>query len=161
MEKNKSIAKNKFILIGLLIIILILIYKSTQINLPLSAPNLIVKVNGKKFEATKNEYNWSSFKNSNSNLGYRVVEVAKKIKPYKVPGEVHLKLMLSSDKNIKNFNIRQVLRTDKENYVLKDIDLTNDSIRVPKEAGEYTYFIYAGWDEDHFVEYIVKVVVEE
>lgn len=57
METNKLIAKNKFILIGLFAIILILIYESTQIDLPLSAPKLIVKVNGKKFEATKNEYN--------------------------------------------------------------------------------------------------------
>ena len=153
--------KNKFILIGLFIIILILIYESTQINLPLSAPNLIVKVNGKKFEATKNEYNWSSFKNSNSNLGYYVVEAAKKIKPYKVLGESYLELILSSSKNIKNFNIKQVLGTDKDNYVLKDIDLTNNSIKVPKEMGEYTYYIYVGWDEDHFVEYIVKVVVEQ
>lgn len=153
--------KNKFILIGLFAIILILIYESTQINLPLSAPNLIVKVNDKKFEATKNEYNWSSYKNSNSNLGYYVVEAAKKIKPYKVERESHLKLVLSSNKNMKNFKVKQVLGTDKDNYVFKDIELINNSIKIPKEAGEYTYYIYAGWDEDHFVEYIVKVVVEE
>lgn len=153
--------KNKFILIGLFIIILIFIYEITKIDLPLSAPNLIVKVNDKKFQATKNEYNWSSFKNSNSNLGCSIVEAAKKIKPYKVQRESQLKLMLSSSKNIKNFNVKQVLVTDKENYALKDIDFTNNSIKVLKEVGEYTYYIYAGWDEDHFVEYIVKVVVEE
>lgn len=72
-----------------------------------------------------------------------------------------MKLVLSSSKNIKNFNVKQVLGIDKDNYVLKDIELTNNSIKIPKEAGEYTYYIYAGWDEDHFVEYIVKVVVEE
>lgn len=162
MKRFKQIVEKRFLLVGIFIIILLFfMYEYSTMNIPLSVPNLIIEVNGEKFTAIKNEYNWSNFKQSNSNLGDYAIETAKKINPHKVHECSDLKLTLSSDKNIKSFKVKQVIGTNKNNYVLKDVNLTNNIIKIPEKTGEYIYYIYAEWDENHFAEYIIKVIAEE
>ncbi|WP_282804615.1 hypothetical protein [Clostridium tetani] len=155
--------KNKyylFIIFGVLIILFI-DYKFTFNDIPSSMPSLKVRFDNGTFYATPNGYNWSSSKNSSSNLGYYSIEIAKEIKAIKVPQNGNLKLILSSDKGLKIFNVKQIIGTTIDNHTLKDINLNDNIIITPENNGEYIYYVYADWGDNHFVEYIIKIVVED
>lgn len=152
----KDIIKTKYIVLLLFLIFLIL--GNGAVKIPWVAPSLTCEVNGEKFKAVKNEHMWSD--TGNSNLGMTMKKAKEKLEGHKLAGGSTLKVKLSSDKEIKDFTVKQFGVDD--NGVISNIDVTlkDNVITLVEKPGEYIYSFIATWDEKHWVEYLAKIVIE-
>ena len=151
--KNKS----NYIICSIVLILVVFMSVGYFSNkTPFVAPTLKVITDDNEFYADKNGCNW----NNESSTGTKPTIFAHKIKSHIVPKNSELKLILSNDKNIQNFNIKQITELDDLNYKTIDMTNSNRTITTPNTEGEYNYYIYAGWKNDYYVDYMIKIKVE-
>ncbi|WP_160680723.1 hypothetical protein [Clostridium sp. C8-1-8] len=155
-----KIKSKKVVLILILIIILIMIFLigfSQSFKHPIKPPELKITSDKVSFLAVKNEYNW--FENTGStNLGTYSIEKAKSIKGYKIGKGQIIRLELTSNKGLKEFNVKKVEGTSIYDYNITDIT-TETSFIAPEQPGEYIYQVDAFWDDTHSIQYVFKVFV--
>lgn len=155
----KDIIKMRLIAAFLVGFLCFLVLGNRTVKIPWVAPYLTCEVNGEKIKAFKNEHMWSF--TGNSNLGIRIEKAAEKLEGHKINAGSSVKIKLSSDKGLKDFKVKQFVVDD--NGVRSNIDvlLKDNTITIAEKPGEYIYSFIAGWNETHWVEYIIKFVVED
>ena len=151
----KNIIKAKYVL--LLLVFIFLIFGWSTVKIPWVSPSLTCELNGEKFKAIKNEYMWSD--TGSSNLGMTIKKAKDELEGHYIDGESTLKLKLSSDKNIKDFKVRQFAFDENGMVSYEDVTLNENTLALAEKQGEYIYSFVATWDENHWVEYLLKIIL--
>lgn len=155
--------KNFVIVIILLLASIWFWFKPIMKRIPLSPPSVSIMYNQNKIETARGEYTWCDRPDGGSTyLADTPINLAKNLKTASVKKGEQIKFTYNTLlKQPSETNVYLVISNkDKaSNIQLEEQVINKNSFNVPKEKGEYTFLIFASWDEGHSVSYVFKVNV--
>ncbi|WP_024615432.1 hypothetical protein [Clostridium sp. Ade.TY] len=154
------------IIISILICLFFLVGCSNS-KFPKTYPKMTIEYNGENFETKANEVTWAETYTKGESIGSSLismpeVDIAKEMDFINVNPKGTINFKLEYDKDISEIFAVSVEGTGLDRKEIP-IDITENSIKVPNEKGDYIYSIKVTWDSTpqstHFVSYVFKLRV--